>query len=82
MPTPPSEIDVDQRRRIVQELHGWFGEVLQLADETWFGSVPEGPHRAAVILDVLARLPEVREPWLRAIYDRGQPNSYYIFLTR
>nr|WP_307936887.1 hypothetical protein [Salinispora arenicola] len=32
-------------------------------------------------LRVLARLPEVRQPRLRAIYDRGRPycNTYYIF---
>ncbi len=34
-----------------------------------------------IFLSVLARLPEVRQPWLRAIYDRGRPYnySYYIF---
>ena len=32
-------------------------------------------------LRVLARLPEVRQPWLRAIYDRGRPwdYGYYVF---
>jgi hypothetical protein len=34
-----------------------------------------------IFLSVLARLPEVRQPRLRAIYDRGRPYSYsfYIF---
>ncbi|GIE85574.1 hypothetical protein [Actinoplanes regularis] len=34
-----------------------------------------------IFLSVLARLPEVRQPWLRAIYERGHPYSYsyYIF---
>lgn len=32
-----------------------------------------------IFLSVLARLPEVRQPWLRAIYDRGRPYSYYVF---
>jgi hypothetical protein len=34
-----------------------------------------------IFLTVLARLPEVRQPTLRAIYDRGRPYSYsfYIF---
>jgi hypothetical protein len=40
---------------IATELHEWFQSVLKLADEGLFGIVPEGPHRAAVILDVLAR---------------------------
>ena len=29
-----------------------------------------------IFLRVLARLPEVRQPRLRAIYDRGRPSSY------
>jgi hypothetical protein len=34
-----------------------------------------------IFLRVLARLPEVRQPRLRAIYDRGRPYSYsyYVF---
>jgi hypothetical protein len=34
-----------------------------------------------IFLHVLARLPEVRQPWLRVIYDRGRPYdyNYYIF---
>ncbi|MFJ8579464.1 hypothetical protein [Micromonospora sp. NPDC093277] len=34
-----------------------------------------------IFLSDLARLPEVRQPWLRAIYDRGRPYSYnfYVF---
>jgi hypothetical protein len=30
----------------------------------------------SVFLDTLARLPEVREPWLRAIYDRVKDGRY------
>ncbi|BBH70759.1 hypothetical protein ACTI_74440 [Actinoplanes sp. OR16] len=29
-----------------------------------------------IFLSVLARLPQVRQPWLRAIYDRGRPYHY------
>jgi hypothetical protein len=34
-----------------------------------------------IFLSILARLPEVRQPWLHAIYDRGRPYhySYYPF---
>ncbi|WUJ10342.1 hypothetical protein OHA21_17120 [Actinoplanes sp. NBC_00393] len=34
-----------------------------------------------IFLNVLARLPEVSQPWLRAVYERGRPYnySYYIF---
>lgn len=32
-----------------------------------------------IFLSVLARLPEVRQPRLRAIYDRGRPYSYMYF---
>jgi hypothetical protein len=40
--------------------------------------VPYRPFRPDwdVFLDVLARLPEVREPWLRAIYDRVRKGRY------
>ena len=40
---------------IATELHQWFQSVLELADQGLFGIVPEGPHRGAVILDVLTR---------------------------
>ncbi|WIN00421.1 hypothetical protein ACTOB_004126 [Actinoplanes oblitus] len=33
-----------------------------------------------IFLRVLARLPEVRQPRLRAIYDRGRPYSYSYFI--
>ncbi|GAA0795216.1 hypothetical protein [Spirilliplanes yamanashiensis] len=32
-----------------------------------------------IFFRVLARLPEVRQPWLRAIYDRGHPFHYTFF---
>lgn len=38
-----------------QELHYWFQGVMEVTDAGLFGIVPEGPHRAAVILDVLTR---------------------------
>ncbi|MEV6925687.1 hypothetical protein AB0M46_14465 [Dactylosporangium sp. NPDC051485] len=43
----------------------------------WAELEPDG----RILLSVLARLPEVRQPWLRAIYDRGRPYSYsdYVF---
>jgi hypothetical protein len=37
--------------------------------------VPDGH----IFLNVLARLPEVRQPRLRAIYDRGRPYSYTFY---
>lgn len=40
---------------VAQALHGWFEEVLRLADQGLFGIVPEGPHRGAVVLGVLTR---------------------------
>jgi hypothetical protein len=33
-----------------------------------------------IFLSVLARLPEVRQPWLRAVYDRGGPYGYGYYL--
>jgi len=38
-----------------EKMHGWFEEVLRLADQGLFGIVPEGPHRGAVILNVLTQ---------------------------
>ncbi|MEW6753234.1 MAG: hypothetical protein AB1505_19980 [Candidatus Latescibacterota bacterium] len=40
---------------IAAELHQWFQSVLDLTEKGLFGIVPEGPHRGAVVLDVLAR---------------------------
>lgn len=39
---------------------------------------PEGPFRpdSGVFLDTLARLPAVRQPWLRRIYDRVKYRPY------
>jgi hypothetical protein len=37
--------------------------------------MPDG----AIFLSVLARLPEVRQPWLRAIYERGRIYGYGYF---
>ncbi|MEV6932493.1 hypothetical protein AB0M46_49485 [Dactylosporangium sp. NPDC051485] len=33
-----------------------------------------------IFFSVLARLPEVRQPWLRAIYDRGRPYDYNVYV--
>lgn len=38
-----------------EQLHGWFHNVLRLTDKGFFSIVPEGPHRGAVVLDVLTR---------------------------
>lgn len=38
-----------------EQLHDWFRSVLHLTDESLFSIVPEGPHRDAVVLDVLKR---------------------------
>ena len=42
-------------RAAAQQLHDWFLGVLHLTDKTLFGIAPEGPHRDAVVLDVLTR---------------------------
>lgn len=40
--------------------------------------LPRGPFRpdSALFLSTLARLPEVRKPWLRAVYDRVKDRPY------
>ena len=38
-----------------QQLHDWFRDILRLTDESMFRIAPEGPHRDAVVLDVLKR---------------------------
>jgi hypothetical protein len=38
-----------------EQLHQWFLSVLRLTQESLFGIVPEGPHRDAVVLDILKR---------------------------
>jgi hypothetical protein len=40
---------------IAQELSEWFQSVQRLTEASLFGIAPEGPHRAAVVLDVLRR---------------------------
>lgn len=42
-------------KAVAVQLHEWFGGILRLADESLFSMVPEGPHRDAVVLDVLRR---------------------------
>jgi hypothetical protein len=42
-------------KSVAEQLHEWFGSILRLTDETLFSIVPEGPHRDAVVLDVLRR---------------------------
>jgi len=42
-------------KAVAVQLHDWFGSILRLADESLFSIVPEGPHRDAVVLDVLKR---------------------------
>jgi len=38
-----------------EQLHNWFESVLHLTGESLFGIAHEGPHRNAVVLDVLKR---------------------------
>lgn len=40
---------------VVEELNEWFESVLQLVQASLFSIAPEGPHRDAVVLDVLRR---------------------------
>jgi hypothetical protein len=40
---------------VAKQLQGWFGSILHVTDESLFSIVPEGPHRDAVVLDVLKR---------------------------
>ena len=40
---------------VAEQLHDWFGSVLRLSDDSLFSIVPDGPHRDAVVLDVLKR---------------------------
>ncbi len=40
-------------KSVAQQLHDWFGSILRLIDESRFSIAPEGPHRDAVVLDVL-----------------------------
>lgn len=52
-------------KAVAEQLHNWFGSVTRLTDESLFGIVPEGPHRGAVVLDVLthnARILSASEP--------------------
>ena len=40
---------------VAEQLHEWFLSVLRLTEESLFGIVPDGPHRDAVVLDILKR---------------------------
>jgi len=40
---------------VAEQLQDWFLSILRLTEESLFGIVPEGPHRDAVVLDVLKR---------------------------
>ncbi|MGO8786956.1 MAG: hypothetical protein ACLQVL_06180 [Terriglobia bacterium] len=42
-------------KAVAEQLHDWFASILRLTDESLFSIVPEGPHRDAVVLDVLKR---------------------------
>jgi hypothetical protein len=42
-------------KSVAEQLHDWFGSILRLTDDSLFSMVPEGPHRDAVVLDVLKR---------------------------
>jgi hypothetical protein len=45
----------DSARAVADELCQWFRSILHVADERVFGIAPDGPHREAVILDVMRR---------------------------
>lgn len=40
---------------MAEQLQDWFVSVSRLTEESLFGIVPEGPHRNAIVLDVLKR---------------------------
>lgn len=40
---------------VAAQLWDWFNSILRLTDKTLFSMVPEGPHRDAIVLDVLLR---------------------------
>ena len=40
---------------VAEQLSDWFRSILHFTGESLFGIVPEGPHRDAVVLDVLKR---------------------------
>jgi hypothetical protein len=42
-------------KSVAEQLHDWFCSISRLTDESLFSIVPEGPHRHAVVLDVLKR---------------------------
>ena len=44
-----------RNQAVAEQLHTWFHSVLRLTDQSLFSIVPEGPHRGAVVLDVLTR---------------------------
>ena len=43
------------RKPVAEQLDDWFHSILRLTDESLFSIVPAGPHREAVVLDVLKR---------------------------
>jgi hypothetical protein len=42
-------------KAVAEQLHEWFRSIVHLTDESLFSIVPKGPHREAVVLDVLRR---------------------------
>ena len=42
-------------RAVAEQLNDWFHSILHITDESFFSIMPEGPHRDAVVLDVLKR---------------------------
>jgi len=40
---------------VAEQLRDWFDSVSRLASENFFNMLPEGPHREAVVLDILRR---------------------------
>lgn len=42
-------------KTVAEQLHAWFRSIIRLTDENLLSMVPEGPHRDAVVLDVLRR---------------------------
>ena len=45
----------DLHQAVAKQLHDWFHDVLRVTDKRLFGIVPAGPHRGAIVLDVMTR---------------------------